>query len=48
MTSGSSHDAAAIARRIAGPLNGSRNLWRFDIGALLRAHGVEQTPATQR
>lgn len=38
-------DPAAIARRIAAPLNGSRNLWRFDIAALLRAHGVEEAPA---
>lgn len=30
-----------IARRVEQPLNGSRNLWRFDISAFLRAHGVE-------
>lgn len=30
-----------IARRVGQPLNGSRNLWRFDISGLLREHGVE-------
>jgi hypothetical protein len=36
-------DAATLQRRLQSPLNGSRNLWRFDISALLRAHGI--TPA---
>jgi len=30
-------DAASLQRRLQSPLNGSRNLWRFDISALLRA-----------
>ncbi|MGO1071199.1 TolB family protein [Lysobacter sp. CA199] len=30
-----------IARRMAEPLNGSRNLWRFDISSVLREHGIE-------
>ncbi|MFC5436032.1 TolB family protein [Rhodanobacter umsongensis] len=33
-------DAATLQRRLQSPLNGSRNLWRFDISAVLRAHGV--------
>jgi hypothetical protein len=33
-------DAASLQRRLQSPLNGSRNLWRFDISALLRAHGI--------
>jgi hypothetical protein len=32
--------AATLDRRLAQPLNGSRNLWRFDISDILRAHGV--------
>jgi hypothetical protein len=31
---------ASLMKTLHGPLNGSRNLWRFDIGALLRAHGI--------
>ncbi|HEX7111284.1 MAG TPA: hypothetical protein VF216_02490 [Mizugakiibacter sp.] len=34
-------DYAALQRRLQAPLNGSRNLWRFDISAVLRAHGIE-------
>lgn len=37
-------DAATLQRRLQSPLNGSRNLWRFDISAVLRTHGI--TPAT--
>jgi hypothetical protein len=33
-------DAASLQRRLQSPLNGSRNLWRFDISVLLRAHGI--------
>jgi hypothetical protein len=32
--------AATLSQRLAQPLNGSRNLWRFDISDVLRAHGV--------
>lgn len=32
--------AATLDQRLAQPLNGSRNLWRFDISGVLRAHGV--------
>jgi hypothetical protein len=34
-------DAASLARRLQEPLNGSRNLWLFDIGDVLRAHGID-------
>lgn len=37
-------NAASLQRRLQSPLNGSRNLWRFDISALLRTHGL--TPST--
>lgn len=33
-------DAATLQQRLQSPLNGSRNLWRFDISDVLRAHGV--------
>jgi hypothetical protein len=33
-------EAASLQRRLQSPLNGSRNLWRFDISALLRAHDI--------
>lgn len=33
--------AVSLNRRLAQPLNGSRNLWRFDISDVLRAHGIE-------
>jgi Tol biopolymer transport system component len=33
--------AATLQQRLQQPLNGSRNLWRFDIAAVLRAHGIE-------
>ena len=32
--------AATLQQRLQQPLNGSRNLWRFDIADVLRAHGV--------
>ena len=38
-------DAAALQRRLQSPLNGSRNLWRFDISPLLRAHGITPVDA---
>ncbi|WP_426687772.1 TolB family protein [Rhodanobacter ginsengiterrae] len=33
-------DADSLQRRLQSPLNGSRNLWRFDIGEVLRTHGI--------
>lgn len=33
-------DANTLQRRLSGSLNGSRNLWRFDISAVLRQHGL--------
>jgi hypothetical protein len=33
-------DAQSLQRRLQEPLNGSRNLWRFDISDVLRAHGI--------
>jgi hypothetical protein len=38
-------DAATLQQRLQSPLNGSRNLWRFDISAVLRAHGITPTTA---
>jgi hypothetical protein len=32
--------AATLQRRLQQPLNGSRNLWRFDVADVLRAHGI--------
>jgi hypothetical protein len=32
---------ASLQARLTGPLNGSRNLWRFDISDVLRAHGID-------
>ena len=32
---------ASLQQRMSGPLNGSRNIWRVDIGDVLRAHGIE-------
>jgi hypothetical protein len=32
--------ATTLQRRLQQPLNGSRNLWRFDIADVLRAHGI--------
>ncbi|MFC4763562.1 TolB-like translocation protein [Dyella koreensis] len=34
-------DAASLQKRLNGPLNGSRNIWRVDIGDVLRAHGIK-------
>jgi dipeptidyl aminopeptidase/acylaminoacyl peptidase len=34
-------DAASLQRRLNAPLNGSRNVWRMDIAAVLRAHGID-------
>jgi hypothetical protein len=31
---------ATLQQRLQSPLNGSRNLWRFDIADVLRAHGI--------
>lgn len=36
-------NAASLQQRLQSPLNGSRNLWRFDISAVLRAHGITPT-----
>ena len=33
-------DFASLQKRLQEPLNGSRNLWRFDISGMLRAHGI--------
>ena len=33
-------DARSLQERLEEPLNGSRNLWRFDISGVLRAHDV--------
>ena len=33
-------DTASLTRRLEGPLNGSRNIWRFDISDVLHAHGI--------
>mgnify|MGYP001549472993 CR=1 FL=1 len=33
--------AATLQQHLQQPLNGSRNLWRFDIADVLRAHGIE-------
>ena len=33
-------NAATLQQRLQSPLNGSRNLWRFDIADVLRAHGI--------
>jgi len=33
-------DTRSLQRRLEEPLNGSRNLWRFDISDVLRAHGI--------
>ncbi|TCV94683.1 WD40 repeat protein [Luteibacter rhizovicinus] len=33
--------AASLQGRLQGPLNGSRNIWRFDIADVLRAHGID-------
>jgi hypothetical protein len=33
-------DGRSLQRRLAGPLNGSRNLWRVDISDVLRTHGI--------
>lgn len=33
--------AATLQQRLQQPLNGSRNLWRFDIADVLRAHGID-------
>ncbi|MBP1474976.1 PD40 domain-containing protein [Frateuria sp. MAH-13] len=33
-------DAHSLQQRLESPLNGSRNVWRFDIGAVLKAHGI--------
>jgi len=33
-------NAATLQQRLQSPLNGSRNLWRFDISDVLRAHGI--------
>ncbi|GGY30764.1 hypothetical protein GCM10008098_25420 [Rhodanobacter panaciterrae] len=33
-------NGATLQQRLQSPLNGSRNLWRFDIADVLRAHGI--------
>lgn len=32
---------ATLQQRLQSPLNGSRNIWRFDISDVLRTHGIE-------
>jgi Tol biopolymer transport system component len=34
-------DYASLMKALDAPLNGSRNIWRFDISAVLRAHGIQ-------
>jgi hypothetical protein len=34
-------DLQSLQRRLADPLNGSRNIWRFDISEVLKAHGID-------
>lgn len=34
-------DLTSLQRRLAAPLNGSRNLWKFDISEILRSHGID-------
>lgn len=34
-------DFASLQKRLQMPLNGSRNIWRVDISAVLRAHGID-------
>ena len=34
-------DIASLQHRLEEPLNGSRNLWLFDIGDVLKAHGID-------
>ena len=34
-------DYADLMKRLQAPLNGSRNLWRFDIANVLREHGIQ-------
>ena len=33
-------DAGSLQRRLSGPQNGSRDLWRYDISDVLRKHGL--------
>lgn len=33
--------AASLQARLSGPMNGSRNLWKFDIADVLLAHGID-------
>jgi hypothetical protein len=35
-------DATSLQRRLEAPLNGSRNLWLFDISDVLKAHGIDR------
>lgn len=35
-------DYRSLQQRLAEPLNGSRNLWRFDISDVLKAHGIDR------
>ena len=34
-------DMSSLQMRLESPLNGSRNIWRFDIADVLRAHGID-------
>ncbi|WP_448100002.1 TolB family protein [Luteibacter jiangsuensis] len=40
-------DANSLQQRLSGPLNGSRNLWRFDISDVLRRHGLKDEDAAR-
>lgn len=40
-------DAGSLQRRLETPLNGSRNVWRFDIAALLQSNGVNAATASR-
>jgi Tol biopolymer transport system component len=35
-------DIASLQQRLGEPLNGSRNVWLFDISDVLKAHGIDQ------
>jgi hypothetical protein len=34
--------AESLQKRLRQPLNGSRNVWRFDFSGVLHAHGIDR------
>lgn len=34
-------DLTSLQRRLVSPLNGSRNIWQFDISSILKSHGID-------